>query len=70
MPFANKKFFSQNLTHVTKGLFFHGITNVNYNDLNIYCRELAPRTVSLTGDRAQGDDSKQCASVRIISNNK
>ena len=28
---------------------------------NVYCRELAPSTVSLTGDRAQGDDSKQCA---------
>ena len=27
----------------------------------IYCRELAPGTVSLTGDRAQGDDSKHCA---------
>ena len=24
----------------------------------VYCRELAPGTVSLTGDRAQGDDSK------------
>ena len=24
----------------------------------VYCRELAPSTVSLTGDRAQGDDSK------------
>ena len=29
-----------------------------YNDFNVYCRELAPGTVSLTGDRAQGDDSK------------
>ena len=28
---------------------------------NVYCRELAPGTVSLTGDRAQGDDSKHCA---------
>ena len=28
---------------------------------NVYCRELAPSTVSLTGDRAQGDDSKHCA---------
>ena len=27
----------------------------------IYCRELAPGTVSLTGGRAQGDDSKQSA---------
>ena len=29
-----------------------------YNPFLVYCRELAPRTVSLTGDRAQGDDSK------------
>ena len=29
-----------------------------YNAFNVYCRELAPGTVSLTGDRAQGDDSK------------
>ena len=28
-----------------------------YNAFNVYCRELAPGTVSLTGDRAQGDDS-------------
>ena len=29
-----------------------------YNPFRVYCRELAPGTVSLTGDRAQGDDSK------------
>ena len=29
-----------------------------YNSFLIYCRELAQGTVSLTGDRAQGDDSK------------
>ena len=29
-----------------------------YNPFLVYCRELAPVTVSLTGDRAQGDDSK------------
>ena len=28
-----------------------------YNAFNVYRRELAPGTVSLTGDRAQGDDS-------------
>ena len=28
-----------------------------YNAFNFYCRELGPGTVSLTGDRAQGDDS-------------
>ena len=30
----------------------------DYNAFNVYCRELAPGVVSLTGDRAQGDDSK------------
>ena len=30
----------------------------NYNPFLVYCRELAPGAVSLTGDRAQGDDSK------------
>ena len=29
-----------------------------YNPFLVYCRELAPGTVSLTGDWAQGDDSK------------
>ena len=28
-----------------------------YNAFNVNCRELVPGTVSLTGDRAQGDDS-------------
>ena len=32
-----------------------------YSALNVYRRELAPGTVSLTGDRAQGDDSKHWA---------
>ena len=32
-----------------------------YNAVNVYCRELAPGTVSLTGDRAQGDDNKHWA---------
>ena len=34
---------------------------LRYNAFNVYRRELAPRTVSLTGDRAQGDDSKHWA---------
>ena len=34
-----------------------------YNAFNVYCRELAPGTVSLTGDRATGDDSKHCAYI-------
>ena len=32
-----------------------------YNAFNVYRRELAPGTVSLTGDRAQGDDIKHLA---------
>ena len=32
-----------------------------YNAFNVYRRELAPGTVSLTGARAQGDDSKHWA---------
>ena len=32
-----------------------------YNAFNVYRRELAPGTVSLTGDRAQGDDGKHWA---------
>ena len=35
------------------------------NAFNVYCRELAPGTVRLTGDRAQGDDSKHCAYSNI-----
>ena len=32
--------------------------NMNYNPFLVYCRDLVPGTVSLTGDRAQGDDNK------------
>ena len=35
-----------------------GSFQLGYNSFLVYCRELAPGTVSLTGDRAQGDDSK------------
>ena len=35
--------------------------DIQYNAFNVYCHELAPGTVSLTGDRAQGGDSKPCA---------
>ena len=37
------------------------VENMAYNAFNVYCRELATGTSSLTGDRAQGDDSKHCA---------
>ena len=36
-----------------------------YNAFNVYCRELAPGTVSLTGYRAQGDNGKHCAYCTI-----
>ena len=39
-----------------KNIYFP--TDTKYNAFNVYCRELAPGTVSLTGDRAQGDDGK------------
>ena len=38
----------------------------SYNAFNVYRRELAPGTVSLTGDRAQGDDSKHWANSTCI----
>ena len=37
-----------------------------YNAFNVYRRELAPGTVSLTGDRAQGDDSKHWAYSSLL----
>ena len=37
-----------------------------YNAFNVYRRELAPGTVSLTGDRAQGDDSKHWANSSLL----
>ena len=37
-----------------------------YNAFNVYCRELAPGTVSLTGYRAQGDDGKHCAYCKSL----
>ena len=36
-----------------------------YYAFNVYCRELAPGTVSLTGDRAQCDDSEHCANCTL-----
>ena len=43
-----------------------------YNLFLVYCRELAPGTVSLTGDRAQGDDSKHDShyTVCLLENTK
>ena len=42
---------------IVLGRFFCKQT-ICYNSFLVYCRELAPVTVSLTGDQAQGDDSK------------
>ena len=38
-----------------------------YNAFIVYRRELAPGTVSLTGYRAQGDDSQHCAYCTVKS---
>ena len=37
-----------------------------YNPFLVYCRELAPGTVSLTRGRAQGDDSKHDSHYNCI----
>ena len=52
-----------------------GLCPLIYNAFNVYRRELAPGTVSLTGDRAQGDESKHCAysrglCIKVYVNNK
>ena len=55
----------------------HGLPIMLLNDYNpflVYCRELAPGTVSLTCDRAQGDDNKHdshytyCNVTSIVTN--
>ena len=46
---------------------FHFIFKQNcYNPFLVYCRELASGTVSLTGDWAQGDDSKHDLHYNMI----
>ena len=60
--FYENQHFQSKKSPLNKGfdcLFMY--TFCNYNAFNVYCRELAPGTVSLTGDRAQGDDSKHWA---------
>ena len=37
-----------------------------YNSFLVYYRELAPGTVSLTGDWAQGDDNKHDSHYRLV----
>ena len=41
----------------------------NYNSFLVSCRELDPGTVSLTGDWAQGDDSKHYSHYNGLLNN-
>ena len=43
--------------------------NGEYNPFLVYCRELAPGTINLTGDRAQGDDSKLDSLYTVLSKN-
>ena len=38
----------------------------DYYAFNVYRRELDPGTVSLTGDRAQGNDSKHWAYSTVL----
>ena len=40
---------------------------IHYNTSFVYCRELAPGTVSLTGGWARGDDSKQYRYIGVVS---
>ena len=42
--------------------------HIHYNPFLVYRRKLAPGTVGLTGDRAQGDDSKHDSHYTWISN--
>ena len=51
------------------GLFCKYVMLTGYNLFLVYCRELAPGTVSLTGDRAQGDDNKHDSHYTVNNNN-
>ena len=51
-------FFNKKRDDISLFLGEQHVVMLSYNAFNVYCRELAPRTVSLTGDRAKGDDSK------------
>ena len=52
--------YSINFLYISQKLFVL-LEKTYYNAFNVYRRELAPSTVSLTGNRAQGDDSKHWA---------
>ena len=55
------------ITHILTKYVIKLTNNLKgYNAFNVYRRELAPGTVSLTGDRAQGDDSKHWANSTCI----
>ena len=44
--------------------YYQNKTKLRYNSFLVYCRELALGTVSLIGDRAQGDGSKHDSHYR------
>ena len=43
------------IANANKLVYINYVTQIRYNSFLVYCRELAPGTVSLTDDRAQGD---------------
>ena len=45
-------------------------SNPCYNSFLVYCRELAPSTIRLTGDQAQGDNSKHDSHSNPLLHNK
>ena len=46
------------IANANKLVYINYVTQIRYNSFLVYYRKLAPGTVSLTDDRAQGDDSK------------
>ena len=46
--------FKHSFTERIVEIVYVDIHDLQYNAFNVYCRELAPGTVSLTGDRANG----------------
>ena len=50
----------------TNRFSLNGKVDDYYNTSFVYCRELAPGTVSLTGDWVRGDDSKQCRYYKTV----
>ena len=60
LPMSHKK--DARLLWVNQNMYYMHVQTVYtffYNTSCAYCREMAPGTVSLTGDWFRGDDSKQ-----------